>query len=178
MEIKKISLNEYLNVAAICYKAAYQEKTENLSDLEMYKKWADGRDGRMLSIDDWNSKDSFEKWYHSGEHIGSHPFEIVFSWHKHGIHLYPPDNSPCYKLRVTNFAYAWDFLKMIDALIEMHIPFETEKLDILLDFLAGDTYFTVNGRDEHDFIYRPSKRYKQKYFLHIEWDEIKVVKWK
>ena len=179
LEIKEISLNEYLDVATICYKAAYQEKTENLSPIEMYKKWADGRDGGMLSIKDGDSKTEFSQWHNSGQHIGSHPFEIVFSWHDHGIHLYPPnDSSPHYDLRVTNYSYAQDFLKMVCALIQRQIPFDAGKLDDVLDFLAGDTYFTVNKMDEHHFMYMQSREYKQKYFSHIEWDEIKVVKWR
>jgi len=178
-EIKDISLNDYLNVASICYRAAYQKEAENLSPIQMYKRWADGRDGGMLSIKDWDSKKEFSEWYHSGKSAGSHPFEIVFSWHKHGIHLYPPnDSSPCYSLRVTNYAYAWDFLKMVDALIKMHIPFNVWELEDVLDFLAGDTYFTVNRMTDHHFTYIPSKEYKEKYFPYIEWDEIKVVKWK
>lgn len=182
LQIKDISLNEYLSVAAICYKGAYNKKAEDLTNLEMYNKWADGRDGGMLSIEDWDSKNSFEEWCHSGKYAGSHPFEIVFSWHRHGIHLYPPNirysDSSCYGLRVTNYTYARDFIKMVDALIEMQIPFEADDLDKVVDFLSGDTYFTVNKMDDHDFIYIPSKEYRQKYFPHIRWDEIKVVKWK
>jgi hypothetical protein len=49
-EIREISLNEYLRIAGICYITAYGKKTKSPSDLEMYKKWADGRDGGMLSI--------------------------------------------------------------------------------------------------------------------------------
>ena len=178
LQVKEISLNEYLNVVAICYKAAYKEKTENLSSLEMYKKWADGRDGEMLSIKDWNSKEEFSEWYNSGKRAG-HPFEIVFSWHRHGIHLYPPnDLSYHYDLRVSNYAYAWDFLKMVDGLIKLQIPFGVGKLDDVTDFLAGDTYFIVNKHSEHCFIYESSREYKQKYFPHVEWDEIKVVKWR
>lgn len=179
LQITDISLNEYLNVAAICYKAAYQKKSENLSNLEMYKKWADGRDGGMLSIKDWDSKKEFSEWYHSGEHAGSHPFEIVFSWHEHGIHLYPPnEQSRCYNLIVTHYAYAWDFIEMLIQLIKIEIPFNTEKLEDVLNFLAGDTYFTVNKMDEHHFRYVLSREYRQKYFSLIEWDDIKVVKWK
>lgn len=179
IQIKEISLNDYLNVTTICYNAAYQKETENLSNLEMYKKWADGRDGGMLSIKDWDSKEEFLQWLQSGKYAGSHPFEIVFSWHEHGIHLYPPnDSSPYYNLRVTNYVYARDFLKMLIRLIEMHIPFKADNLKNVLEFLAGDTYFSVNKRADHDFIYIPSKEYKQKYFPYIKWDEIKVVKWK
>ncbi len=179
LQVTDISLNEYLNIAAICYKAAYKKDTENLSDLEMYKKWADGRDGGMLSIKDWSNRKEFLEWYNSGEYAGSHPFEIVFSWHQHGIHLYPPnEQSPYYNLRVTNYNYAWYFLEMVNILIEKEIPFNAGELDDVLNFLVGDTYFTVNRMEEHHFQYIYSREYKKKYFPHIEWDEIKVVKWK
>lgn len=179
LQVTETSLNEYLNVAAICYKSTYQKETENFSNLEMYKRWGDGRDGGMLSIKDWDSKKEFSEWYHSGEHAGSHPFEIVFSWHDHGIHLYPPnEQSHYYNLRVTNYTYAWDFLEMVNTLIKMEISFNAGKLGDVLDYLVGDTYFTVNRMDEHHFRYILSRECKQKYFPHIEWDEIKVVKWK
>jgi hypothetical protein len=179
LQATEISLNEYLNVAAICYRSTYKKDSENLSNLEMYKKWADGRDGGMLSIKDWDSKKEFSEWYHSGQYAGSHPFEIVFSWHEHGIHLYPPnEQSLYYNLRVTNYAYAWDFIEMVNTLIKKDIPFSAGKLEEVLNFLAGDTYFNVNRMSEHNFRYIYSREYKQKYFSHIEWDEIKVVKWK
>lgn len=179
LKVTDISLNDYLNVAALCYNAAYHKETENFSNLEMYKRWGDGRDGGMLSIKDWDSKTEFSQWYHSGQHAGSHPFEIVFSWHEHGIHLYPPnEQSPYYNLRVTNYNYAWKFLEMLIQLIKNEIPFNTGKLEDVLNFLAGDTYFTVNMMGGHHFRYILSREYKQKYFPHIEWDEIKVVKWR
>ena len=178
LQITDISLNEYLNVAAICYKAAYNKEAESISNIDMYKRWADGRDGEMLSIKDWDSKKEFYEWHNSGRYMGGHPFEIVFSWHRHGIHLYPPnEQSPYYNIIVTNYAYARSFLEMVDALIKNDIPFSVGKLEDVLDFLAGDTYFTVNIMDEHHFRYILSREYKRKYFSHIEWDEIKVVKW-
>lgn len=178
-DLMEISLNDYLNVASICYKAAYPEETKNLSNIDMYKKWADGRHGGMLSIQDWDSKKEFSEWYNSGEYIGSHPFEIVFSWHRHGIHLYPlRDSSHGYKLIVTNYAYAWDFIKMVDALMEIQVPFEAGELEAVLDYLAGDTYFTVNNESDHNFRYEPSRAHKRKYFYDIEWDDITVVKYR
>lgn len=67
---------------------------------------------------------------------------------------------------------------MIIALIKENIPFQADKLKSVLEFLAGETYFTVNDYSEHNFYYCPSKEYKKKFFPHIEWDEIKTVKWK
>lgn len=61
LKISEISLNDYLKTAGICYRAGYKKQTEGLSPLEMYKKWADGRDDGMLSIKDWDSREDFEK---------------------------------------------------------------------------------------------------------------------
>ncbi len=178
-EVREISLNDYLKVASICYSAAFKKEAKSLSPLEMYKRWADGRDGGMLSIKNNDSKKEFMDWLQSGVHAGSHPFEIVFSWHRHGIHLYPPSSyQPYYSLRVTNYAYAPQFVKMAKALIKQKIPFRADELKNVLDYLAGETYFTVNDYEEHNFWYVPSREYKKKFFCHIEWDKIKIPEWK
>ncbi len=178
LEIAGISLNEYLDTAALCYLAAYGRKTENLSPLEMYKKWGDGRHGGMLDIKARNSRKAFINWLQSSQWAGSHPFEIVFSWHRHGIHLYPPDSSPHYILQVTNYAYARDYLNMVNALIDKEVPFKARDLEEVVHYLAGETYFKVNEYDEHSFCYIPSREYRKIYFPHIEWDELKVPLWK
>lgn len=175
---EKISLNEYLNTAAICYRAAFGKKAE-LTPCEMYKKWADGRDGGMLSIKKKNSRKEFTNWLESGASAGAHPFEIIFSWHRHGIHLYPPSKEAnFYTPTLTNYAYAPKFIKIIETLSKLQIPFRAKELEKALDYLTGESYFTVNEHDEHCFFYMPSKEHKKKYFKHIEWDEIKALKWK
>lgn len=180
LEIADISLNDYLNTAAVCYRAAY-EKARGLSPLEMYNRWADGRHGGMLDIKDFDSKEEFIGWKKGGKWVGSHPYEIVFSWHRHGIHLYPPDvdyGKPRYSLRVTNYAYAPDFIRMAKALIKNRIPFQARDLQDVLDFLSGEKYWTVNDYDDLRFLYIPSREYKNLYFKHIEWKELKIVRFK
>ncbi len=178
LKVSQISLDEYFKVAALCYQAAYRKKTKNLSPLEMYKRWADGRHAGMLDIKNKESKEEFTYWKKYLSHEG-HPFEIVFSWHRHGIHLYPPyEENPYYSLRVTNYAYARDFIKMVKSLIKEKIPFRARELKEVIEYLSGETYFTVNDYDEHVFDYIPSKEYKDLYFNHVEWDKIKVPKWK
>lgn len=179
LQINNISLNDYLNVAAICYKAAYKKKTKRLSHLELYKKWTDGRHGGMLDIKNPDSKDEFADWHASGRWAGSHPFEIVFSWHRHGIHLYPPDRwKQQYLLTVTNYAYADDFVKMVKSLIKNEIAFQAANLDDVLDFLTGKKYFTVNSYNDLNLNYIPSKEHKKLYFRYIEWEEPNVVRFK
>jgi len=178
LEIVEISLNDYLDVTAICYKAAYK-KTKKLLPLEMYKKWADNRHGGMLDIKDFNSKKEYRQWRKSGKWAGSHPYEIVFSWHRHGIHLYPPDDEkPHYSLRVTNYAYAGDFIRMTKALLNNEIAFRSNELEEVLNYLRGEKDFVVNDYDDLRFSYIPSREYKNLYFKHIKWEELKIVRCK
>jgi len=172
------SLNEYLGIASLCYKVAFGKKAAELKPLEMYKKWADTRDGGMLAINNWDSRSAFLNWHRSEKWTGSYPFEIVFSWRRHGIYLYPPSsyNSWRYFLRVTNCAYVVDFIKMVNVLIKNKIPFITQNLEEILDCLAGESYFTVNDYSDNFFFYIPSQEYKRKYFKHIEWEKLKILR--
>ncbi len=179
LTVSDISLNKYLGIASICYKAAYKKKAKGMTPKEMYRKWADGRDGGMLSIKRKNRKKEFMQWLESGARIGAHPFEIVFSWLGHGIHLYPPDKErPYFSISVTNYGYAWSFIKMVKALIKKNIPFRATDIENVLEYLAGETYFTVNDYDERFFLYVPSKEHKKLYFKHTEWDALKTVRFK
>ncbi len=179
LKVVQISLNDYLETAAVCYQAAYEDKTKGLSPPEMYKRWADGRDCGMLEIKDKKSKRAYAYWLKHKSHCGGHPFEIIFSWHEHGIHLYPSDTErPYYMLEVTNYAYAKDFIEMVNALIKQEIPFQAGGLEEVVNYLSGETYFRVNEFSEHMFHYIPSQEYKRLYFRHIEWDELKVPGWK
>ncbi len=182
LEISEISLNDYLKVCAICYRAAFGRKTEGLSPVEMYRKWADGRDCGMLEIEDKDSKSEFMDWRRNKSHCGGHPFEIIFSWIDHGVHLYPPDPSYAYhySLYVTNYSYAEAFVRMVNALIKEGVPFDAKELREVLNYLAGETHLSVNSHGDifHTFFYEHSSEYKKKYFKRIEWDKIEVPAWK
>lgn len=177
-EVHGITLDDYLTTAGICYNRAYGKKTKGLKPEEMYKKWADGRDAGMLSIKNLRSKNAFSKWYHNRIR-GGHPFEIVFSWRRHGIHLYPPrEDHLYYSLRVTNLGYAPDFIKMVRALIGHGVSFQANDLAEVVEYLSGETDFKVNEWGDSMFHYKPSLEYKRKYFKHVEWEELKLPRWK
>jgi hypothetical protein len=180
MTINEISLNDYLNTSAICYRATFkQEKTRQLTPLEMYRKWADTRHGGMLDIKDPNNKKEYMQWLNSGIWSGQHPFEIVFSFIQLGIHLYPPGrHRPLYRLSVSNKLLTGEFVLMAAALIKHNIPFEAFRLDEALDYLTGESYLRVNVVGLDTFFYYPSKEYRKKYLPYIQWDKIEVVEWK
>lgn len=171
-----VSLNDYLNIAALCYKASFGRKADGLTAEQMYRKWADGRDCGMLEIKNKKSKENFSHWLDNKSHCGGHPFEIVFSWHGHGIHLYPPSPENRYFiLGVTDYMYAMLFLEMVKALIRNGIPFKAHELEGVLDYLSGENYFTVNAYEKHYIFYTPGDR---KLLKHIGWDAAKMLKWK
>jgi len=175
MTLVSLSLKDYLNVCAICYKAAFGKKAEGMKSAEMYKKWADGRDCGMLAIKDYADTTEFEEWLKTKAGCGGHPFEIVFSWHGHGIHLYPPyPDMPHYMLCVTNYAYASAFLDMLKALIKHNVPFVANDLGNVIEYLTGESYLGVNNHAENFILYCASKSDKNAYFKHIEWEELKI----
>lgn len=174
--LRSISLDDYLNTAAICYRAAFGDKTDGLTAEHMYNGWADGRDCGMLEIKDKKSKKDFSSWLYHAWNCGGHPFEIVFSWSDLGIHLIPPSLDKHYfVLKVSNYAYAMHFLEMIKALIHNKIAFKAYPLESVLDYLSGETYFTVNVYSKHSISYT---YWDRRLLKHIEWDEPNMLKWK
>lgn len=168
------SLNEYLETAALCYRSVF--KTGRLSALEMYGRWADKRHGGMLDIADRSSREEFSRWYRSGSWSGCHPFEIVFSLFEQGIMLEPPSDRPFYILEVDHLDYAPVFVKMSEALAKKGIPFVAERLSEVVDYLAGDTLFSVNDYSEPSIRYYGTPEERRKYSRHIEWEAVRVPK--
>ena len=173
-----ISLNDYLDTAALCYQAAYGGVVKGLTPEQMYRRLADGRDCGMLELEDNKSEKVFGSWARFSSGCGGHPFEIIFSMHGHGIDLFPPglyEDRSYYVLRVTNYAYATPFIEMVKALIRNRVPFRAHRLEEVLDYMSGDSYFGVNTHAEHGISYFSEYR---KILKHIEWDEPEMVRWK
>ncbi len=185
--LTEISLNDYLNTAAICYRAAFpedierferQEKRTDLSGEYLHKRWADGRHGGMLFLKDRDSKKEYMDWLLSREWEGAHPFEIVYSGNIHGITLYPPDNREKeYRLNVVDPFYNAETLKMVAALIEHVVPFSTYSLGELVNYCRGESHINVNNFSMRGdwFQYTDEEDEREQYFSYIEWDEIQLL---
>lgn len=177
LTLGEVSLNDYLNTAAICYEGAFQERTKGMAPLDMYHRWSDKRDFGMLEVDP-DSKKEYMKWLITNGSRGSHPFEIVYSPVKSGIHLYPPEEKyPFYRLSVGNSVYNKSFINMAVALVKHNVPFEADAAEVI-DDLTGEKFVGVNDNGFDTFDYNDSREYREKYFPHIQWEEIKVLKWK
>ncbi|MFO8050817.1 MAG: hypothetical protein R6V01_03870 [Thermoplasmatota archaeon] len=169
-----ISLFDYLFTASVCYEAAFGESASGSDPLERYKRWADGRDEGMLDIEDPESKEQFAEWINTRSR-GGHPFEIVFSWSEHGIHLYPP--GVCSKefiLSYTNKFYMETAVKMAKGMIDKGIPFRFDQMEEAVSYMAGDTYIDVNSGGLYGFRYNHSEEMRKRYFDHIEWEPLDI----
>lgn len=175
-ELSSISLNYYLNVAAICYKAVFKEAGQ-LSPEEMYRKWADGRDCDMLKIKKKNSKRAFSYWLNHKASCGGHPFEILFSWFHHGILLYPPGKyRKRFCLVLGNYGLREVYFKMVKALLENEIPFEAPELEDVILYLTGEKKVGVNTREIFKSVIVTDE--DKELVKLVEWEELKVPKWK
>lgn len=186
LTVSEISLQDYLNTAAICYHAAFEEEikrlrkdfNKELTPRDLQRRWADSRHGGMLTIEDPSSKKEYMEWLKSDVWNGAHPFEIVYST-PHGIYLYPPDDEHSfYRISIADPFYNEEYVRMAVALIEHEIPFEAYGLDDALGYITGENYVDVNTMSMDSFRYKNSEEEKKKYFAYIEWDPIQTLKWK
>jgi len=177
LAIEAVSLEEYLATAAICYKAAFSEETEGLAPAEMYRRWSYQPNIDAFSIKNPKSKKEFSQKQQSTEWQGSHLFWLTPS----RIHLYPPGKGkPYFSLTAGLSGDESDFIRVVQSLVEKEIPFQTEHLGGVLEYLAGNTDFRVNLHCKYfpsiDYSHSPEQQLK--YFPHIIWDQLKIPKWK
>jgi hypothetical protein len=179
LTVTEISLNDYLNVCAICLREAFPEKiTDDMTPKDIRQRCGDMRHGGMLELENPDSKKEFMEWFNSDSWRGAHPFEIVFST-PHGIMLYPSEQDhPFYRLSIHDPFYYKQYVRMVYILIENNIPFEAHSLEEGLEYITGEAYVGVNVMEEGAFRYESSKEYEEKYLPYIQWDKIEVVKWK
>jgi len=176
-----ISLNDYLRVVHIAYRAAYgavYEEVKEMSPIEAYKHLADFRDGGMLDIKDPGSAEQFSEWLLSDSYVGSHPFEIVAGFRQEGISLVPPITGSKYsrkyfEIYVGDSSYYERYLAMLKALMQEKVPVMAPQLEEVLEYLTGESYFLVNGYSSKGISYRDVR---PDYFEYIKWDPLEVVK--
>ncbi|MCP5045988.1 MAG: hypothetical protein GY940_02380, partial [bacterium] len=179
---------DYLNTAAICYRAAFPKDIEKrarqmdkeLTPRDLIKGWADSRHGGMLFIEDADSKKAYKDWHQSDEWRGAHPFEIVYST-PHGIYLYPPEKDDhFYRLSIADHFYYEAYVRMAVALMEHNIPFEAYSLEQALEYVTGESEVEVNTGSMRNptFSYETSRENRKNYFHHIQWDHIQALEWK
>ncbi|OHB77794.1 MAG: hypothetical protein A2Z34_12135 [Planctomycetes bacterium RBG_16_59_8] len=173
--LRKMTLAQYLDTAAVAYDAAFKE-LRSFSPCEKYRKKADGRDGGMLNLPLHDGK-AFSRWFRLQKWAGCHPWEIVFG-HPHGIMISPRyhEESDRWSYRMWVDALGWyaPAARMAIALGRCWIPFELQDEKNVLDALKGIDEVDV-GPALYMTHYDDLKEQRPDALSDIRWDPIALL---
>ena len=137
---------DFLRFCEVCYDANdyFGESGKAFSPVEKYHRMADGRDGGLLSIDPDSSRD-FRQWYHGGERMGAHPWEICRGGNSTHISLgvLDKDNDWSLLLAGSSVVRVEETVRMAVALQEAGIPFHLREAREILDMVGGNDFIGI-----------------------------------
>lgn len=137
----ELSLEQYLDYCRIAVKCGLGKHfDDNLSSLESYKRYSDGREGGLLDLFD-QSPEQFLSWYRGAERQGCHPFEIISGITlSSAMHLYPSEKNGKFTLtlRFGDQNYCYD--KLVLAAVALHkegVMVEVPEASAIVEELLG-----------------------------------------
>lgn len=85
--LKEMAAGIFFECCRLDYQANQYEGIGKLSDKELYRKHADGRDEGLLILDE-DSSIGFESWYFDKTRFGGHPWEVCRGGNSTHVSLY------------------------------------------------------------------------------------------
>lgn len=144
--MEEISAADFFRFCEVCYDANdyFNDAETDLSPVEKYRRMADGRDGGLCSID-LNSKLAFHNWYHKGDSIGAHPWEICRGGNSTHISLMVSDTNNGWILWLagSSVVRVEETVRMAVALYENDIPVNLHQGQAILDMVTGNDYIGI-----------------------------------
>ena len=139
--LQEMTANVFFRLCEICYDANYyfKNRKENLSSVEKYLSLADGRDADLRNIEA-DSPQAFYNWYHSGDTLGAHPWEICRGGNSTHISLFVSENDGKWAVRLagSSIVRVEETVRMAIALYENNIPFELSDAEQIVDMVSGN----------------------------------------
>ncbi len=176
--IVDMTANKYFYCVRLAFQSIGRE-LGNLSDIELYKKYADGRDEGLTNID-LDSKEAFDDWYKDKDRRGGHPWEIIRGHSYSRVNLMVGHDDKGYYLGLdgTRILMKVEIAKIYLELIKNNIPVKIYEPNIIKDALTGDDYLGIVP-DYLLLVYCEGrfKKFKPKQFIHFNDDMIKYAKW-
>ena len=142
--IKEMTVNKYLNFCMLGYRANNLEGCNDKTTLEMYRRYADDRDGGLLTIEPDSAK-AFDRWYGLSREEkweiknASHAWEVIRGSSRTRIHMFVHKDEPGYYLSLSANEYCcpeyavWFYI----ALMKNGIPVEFQGGRKIADYLCG-----------------------------------------
>ncbi len=167
-----------------CVKLALEANgydVNNLTDKEVYLKYADGRDEGLRDLKEDSSKE-FDDWYKNDKRFGGHPYEIIrgHSFARVNLGIFRDENGYLLHLDGTRILRKIEIAKMFNILTKNNIPVSIFSSSYIKDAFKGEDYLGIVP--DYDFlIYCDSafKKYKPHEFMHLPKSKevFKYIKW-
>ncbi len=144
--LPEITANTFFRFCEICYDANdyFKNSDETLSPLQKYLKMADGRDAGLRNIEG-DSPGAFHQWYHNGERMGAHPWEICRGGNSTHISLFVSEVEKKWSIRLagSSIVRVEETVRMAVALHENNIPFKLSEADEIVRMVTGNDYIGI-----------------------------------
>ena len=171
--IENMTSGKYFECVGLSYKNINYE-INDLTDKELYLKYADGRDEGLSKIDE-NSSEEFDRWYNDDTKFGGHPWEIIrgHSFARVNLQVGHDDNGYYLSLDGGQISRKIEIVKVFLTLYKNNIPIQIYNVDIIKDALSGNDYIGIVPKEimpircESYF-----NDYKPHEFIHIEDNKI------
>lgn len=177
--IKKMTSSKYFECVGLAYKNTNYE-IGNLTDKELYLKYADGRDEGLSKIDE-NSSREFDNWYNDDSKFGGHPWEIIrgHTFARVNLQVGHDENGYYLSLDGSRILRKIEIAKIFIALNKNNIPIQIYNVDMIKNAFKGVDYI---GIVPNEIIPIECGGYFKKYmpteFIHMKDDKIfKYIKW-
>ena len=141
-----MTANTFFRFCEICYDANdyFKNSDETLTPLQKYLKMADGRDAGLRNIEG-DSPGAFHQWYHSGERMGAHPWEICRGGNSTHISLFVSEIEEKWSIRLagSSIVRVEETVRMAVAMHENNIPFKLWEADEIVRMVTGNDYIGI-----------------------------------
>lgn len=177
--IKNMTSGKYFECVGLVYKNIGYE-IGDLTNKELYLKYADGRDEGLSKVDENNSA-QFDKWYNDDTKFGGHPWEIIrgHSFARVNLRVVHDEFGYYLSLDGSKILRKIEIAKIFNVFNKNGIPIQIYNVDVIKNALSGDDYIGIVPNEIAPIACGGYfKEYKPLEFMHIEDDKIlKYIKW-
>lgn len=141
--IQKMTAGKYFECVRLAYESNHYD-IANLSDRELYLKYADGRDADLSKIA-LDSSEEFEQWYLNKNRLGGHPWEIMRGHSFYRVNLYIAHDEDGYYLSLdgSRILRKVEIAKIYLSLKNNQIPVRISEVDVIKNALCGKDYIGI-----------------------------------
>ena len=186
--IKNMTSAKYFECVGLAYKNLNYE-IGDLTDKELYLKYADGRDEGLSKIDK-ESSEQFDNWYNDDSKFSGHPWEIVrgHSFARVNLVIRHDDNGYYLTLDGSIVLRKIEIAKISNILNENNIPIQIYNVDMIKNAFKGLDYIGIVPNEiipiqcgGYFSEYKPTEfihMEDNKIFNHVKWESLEIIELK